>query len=639
MFARNPNYSTKALLMRESLKFDPMVLRLLRKIWDVTDGDASGDVDFQEYTIMFRKLHIVLYGHSADRQLAAKHAEALAAKEWIVDSMGYHSMGPPLFKQSWFQLADQWTDEIDAMEYCCFLADVVECLTVTSPGTGCCEFRDDEDIRTLAEVRASRSVMDQKAFSIIGKQKGEMGIRGERFAGALPMGSVVVGRLNEAGDAAAGERCGKCVRGGWWRCGCQSFEGEVIRSTELVKNGKKTRMVYDVCCSDGGRGMMRNVDYRRLHLIKAGPGHPTRKEELFVVGMDVQARLYGRGPWQMARVHCVREDGCVDLYYPKLNPKKKPKQAPLLMLPEDQVQTSSGTTEAAATAAQIAAAAVKVASDVVVEANNIIAKEMVAVATREKAKAEREKGKEGAVLSIDKQLDRLSKAQEDGVTLHIALHIADKLAEADTKKEEPNRKAKMSMLRHGATFAAVMGRANNVIGGTDEEEAEAKSGAKSEAKSEAKEGQQAEAVTWGFQVGASSTAGEWVQQASQILRVSGDDDSDGQALVRPSEWEELYSQRPGTCNAETFDQRQSRVRREEKQFDRAKTRVASFKPKRKEVDFVQHNAKHVIKQNKAAALEVNSFVISTNGSHTHSFVRTSPTNPPTHPPTHQPTTP
>jgi hypothetical protein len=44
-------YSDKALLMRESLRFDPKVRQCLNKIWIVTDSNQNGEITDEEYLV------------------------------------------------------------------------------------------------------------------------------------------------------------------------------------------------------------------------------------------------------------------------------------------------------------------------------------------------------------------------------------------------------------------------------------------------------------------------------------------------------------------------------------------------------------------------------------------------------------
>jgi hypothetical protein len=52
-------YTDKALLMRESLKFDPQVLSALEEIWEAVDNNQSGGISKDEYFLMSLKLNQV----------------------------------------------------------------------------------------------------------------------------------------------------------------------------------------------------------------------------------------------------------------------------------------------------------------------------------------------------------------------------------------------------------------------------------------------------------------------------------------------------------------------------------------------------------------------------------------------------
>ena len=90
------------LLKRESLRFEPRILRWLDALWKVTDHDSSGSVDWHEFHKMFNVLYCALVGGEDDPAAV----QQLARREWEHDTAGKSEMSKRLFKQSWFQLTD-----------------------------------------------------------------------------------------------------------------------------------------------------------------------------------------------------------------------------------------------------------------------------------------------------------------------------------------------------------------------------------------------------------------------------------------------------------------------------------------------------------------------------------------------------
>jgi hypothetical protein len=159
------NYFTSdmALLMRESLKFDPGILKVLNDIWVVVDGDHSGDIDKAEYIGLMVMVARALIGAEVDLAAIRDSVE----EDWIVDSGGRSALDKVRFQQCWFQLADRWTDSISAEEYCNFLQGIFRCIAVKDHNgvIGLRDFDDlldyqDEQQRRLQEEQAQLEVPD-----------------------------------------------------------------------------------------------------------------------------------------------------------------------------------------------------------------------------------------------------------------------------------------------------------------------------------------------------------------------------------------------------------------------------------------------------------------------------------------------
>ena len=122
-------YSDKALLLRESLKFDQDILHTLDQLWQAVDSDQNGRVTEDEYKVMMKKLYFVLtdQAHVPDDQKDHEAAQNCADEDWQKDSFGMPFMDRSLFVQAYFQLTDLWTHEINAVEYNAFLKKLLHC--------------------------------------------------------------------------------------------------------------------------------------------------------------------------------------------------------------------------------------------------------------------------------------------------------------------------------------------------------------------------------------------------------------------------------------------------------------------------------------------------------------------------------
>ena len=56
-------YSIKALLQRESLKFDKKVMHELKRIWNLVDVDKNRVIDYSEFAVMHHKLFVLYHSH------------------------------------------------------------------------------------------------------------------------------------------------------------------------------------------------------------------------------------------------------------------------------------------------------------------------------------------------------------------------------------------------------------------------------------------------------------------------------------------------------------------------------------------------------------------------------------------------
>jgi guanylate kinase len=182
-------YTDKALLMRESLKFDPRIVSVLEQIWEAADHDHSGAVSKDEYFVMSLKLNRVFNESEDDREegdvriedsvfeegdalnlkvtadqgaggetLQRQEAEAVAlalaqaSEDWKRDSFGADTMDRTMFFQAWFELADIWTEVIDVEEYASFLRIILGAFSFINE-SGVRVFRADDEVQGFMQAQ------------------------------------------------------------------------------------------------------------------------------------------------------------------------------------------------------------------------------------------------------------------------------------------------------------------------------------------------------------------------------------------------------------------------------------------------------------------------------------------------------
>ena len=202
-------YSDKAILKRESLRFDPKVIESLTNIWNVVDENHDNSVDFGEYFAMFKRLIIILRGR--EHKFEVTEVASLAAKEFSVDAFGQETIDKPRFFQTFFQIADHWTHQICAEEYKMILDDLLGCMTGVKDGA--IVFRDVDNTYTLEEYRALAPDHPDRNRDLRPKstKKDEERPRTGSFSGrkktppSAPGSSRRKTRRTQSGDAAAEE--------------------------------------------------------------------------------------------------------------------------------------------------------------------------------------------------------------------------------------------------------------------------------------------------------------------------------------------------------------------------------------------------------------------------------------------------
>ena len=135
-------YSEEGMVARVELLEKESIKQALEDLWTAANCVDPTDeiIDKQEYAIMHRKIVLHL-------QPMATPAEAMDATEedWLRDTMGEAGLGKERFFVSWFELADLWTESMEASEYEDFLTGLLEAIVVQSPD-GMIEWKRDSDI-------------------------------------------------------------------------------------------------------------------------------------------------------------------------------------------------------------------------------------------------------------------------------------------------------------------------------------------------------------------------------------------------------------------------------------------------------------------------------------------------------------
>jgi hypothetical protein len=136
-------YSDKALLRRESLKYDPRIIRTLSELWDMIDSNGNGRMDQTEYREFHGKLATVLIPSIPRARL-----DVLFEADWVRDTDGGNKeIARSTFGDAMFELADRWTDDISAADYISFLQGTFQALSIVDPATGKRVYKSDADLR------------------------------------------------------------------------------------------------------------------------------------------------------------------------------------------------------------------------------------------------------------------------------------------------------------------------------------------------------------------------------------------------------------------------------------------------------------------------------------------------------------
>lgn len=145
-------YNLQALLSRESLKYDPMIVSILESLWKVVDDNQNGKLEYEEYREFHGRL-VHIFIPRCTRAQAQKYLQ----HDWSRDTRGGKGViTKKLFCGSMFELADKWTDEISAPAYIEFLVGTLQAITKLAPG-GRRVYKDMNVVKREAKRRKSRT--------------------------------------------------------------------------------------------------------------------------------------------------------------------------------------------------------------------------------------------------------------------------------------------------------------------------------------------------------------------------------------------------------------------------------------------------------------------------------------------------
>ena len=137
----NPYYTEDSLRRRYALMQHPRIVEALDRLWAAANTDDADQVlDRAEYQVMHRKLVLAL-----DPSTPPSEAVETAEEDWGRDSEGEEGLDKERFCWCWFELADVWTETMEAAEYETFLTRTMSMITSTDK-SGRVMWRDDKEV-------------------------------------------------------------------------------------------------------------------------------------------------------------------------------------------------------------------------------------------------------------------------------------------------------------------------------------------------------------------------------------------------------------------------------------------------------------------------------------------------------------
>ena len=176
-------YTDAAVLHRLELTEQPAVVAALDSIWEAANTDARDRIiDRSEYLMMHRKITLAL-----DPTIKPRDFKQAVNEEWKEDSEGKKGLDRERFDWCWFELADMWTDTMEAEEYARFLNSVLRLMTTTRSVR-----RDDGQLIQQVVWRDDREVM--RAHYEHRRQQGHAFSQDDNFPLALATWAAYLGQ-------------------------------------------------------------------------------------------------------------------------------------------------------------------------------------------------------------------------------------------------------------------------------------------------------------------------------------------------------------------------------------------------------------------------------------------------------------
>ena len=132
-------YTRQALLRRESMRFHPFVRMFTRALWELCVASFGSRMSKDAYLLLFKNvlkaLPRVMQCTDPTAAAAAKSIDERQLEEdWARDRRGCATLGYDEFALAWFQLADQWTNAVDARTTALFMQKVQNEITTDAGG-------------------------------------------------------------------------------------------------------------------------------------------------------------------------------------------------------------------------------------------------------------------------------------------------------------------------------------------------------------------------------------------------------------------------------------------------------------------------------------------------------------------------
>ncbi|KDO34853.1 hypothetical protein SPRG_22063 [Saprolegnia parasitica CBS 223.65] len=117
-------YSEESLQQRLALRGDPLLLRLTRTFWSLTNVGAETTMTFGDYSDLMMRVHKILNEHF-DVQMTLHSIE----DDWVSDTSGTNILTYDAFHLSLYELVDLWCDSVKVDDYVSLLYFILTGIT------------------------------------------------------------------------------------------------------------------------------------------------------------------------------------------------------------------------------------------------------------------------------------------------------------------------------------------------------------------------------------------------------------------------------------------------------------------------------------------------------------------------------